>query len=231
VAGGWPTSTSGDWSGYADTGHDVAFKFIAANFTAAGVDCAASTIGKSGQATVDTWVGLDGFNSATVEEDGFADECTSATSQNYFGWYEMYPDSAVAVTGPKPGDALLASVYFNPSTGQYTLGVSDLTQHDAGFSVTESCPAGSSCANSSAEVITAAPSGGVAAGYDLADFGAVEYTNTAVTSRAGARGGLGATSLWSPTDITMTDPSGDTMATAGPLQGGTAFRSSFAKSS
>jgi hypothetical protein len=126
---------------------------------------------------------------------------------------------------------VVASVYFNSASGKYTLEVSDLTQKGAGFTVTESCPSGSTCANSSAEVITEAPGGGVAGGYDLADFGAVGYTNAAITSRSGTRGGLGATSLWSPTSITMTDPSGNTMATAGPLQGSTAFLSSFVKSS
>jgi Peptidase A4 family len=224
------TSTSGDWSGYAVTGHNVAFRFIAANFTVPNADCAASTLGKGG-ALAASWVGLDGFNSATTEQAGFAEKCTSSTAQSYYAWYEMYPRDMVAVSGPKPGDAVVASVYFNSAAGQYTLEVSDLTQKGAGFTVTEACPSGSTCDNSSAEVITATPGGGVAAGYDLADFGAVGYTNVSVTSRSGIRGGLGTTSLWSPTSITMTDPSGNTMATAGPLQGSTAFLSSFVKSS
>jgi Peptidase A4 family len=224
------SSTSGDWSGYADTGHNVAFRFVAANFTAPNADCAASTLGKSGEALAYTWAGLDGFTSDTVEQDGFAEECTSSTSHSYYAWYEMYPSSPVMVSGPKPGDALVASVYFNSSTSKYTLEVNDLTQHGAGFTVTESCPSGHTCDNNSAEVITEAPGGGVAGGYDLADFGAVGYTNAAVTSRAGVRGGLATTSLWSPTSITMTDPSSDTMATAGPLQGSTAFLESFVKS-
>jgi hypothetical protein len=225
------TATSGDWSGYVDTGHNVAFRFIAANFTVPNADCAASSLGTSGLALAGTWVGLDGWTSNTVEQDGFAEECRSSTSQSYYAWYEMYPDNQVMVSGPKPGDAVVASVYFNSTSGKYTLEVSDLTQKGAGFTVTESCPSGSTCANSSAEVITEAPGGGVAGGYDLTDFGAVGYTNASITSRSGTHGGLAATSLWSPTSITMTDPSGNTMATAGPLQGSTAFLSSFVKSS
>src|ERR1700722_2375149 len=126
VTGG--TTTTGDWSGYVDTGHNVAFRFIAANFTAPNVDCAASTRGKSGEALASTWVGLDGFNSDTIEQAGFEEECTSSTSQSYDGWYEMFPGAPVAVSGPKPGDALAASVYFNSTTGKYTLAGTDLTQ-------------------------------------------------------------------------------------------------------
>ncbi|HEY1919626.1 MAG TPA: G1 family glutamic endopeptidase [Streptosporangiaceae bacterium] len=225
------TTTTGDWSGYADTGHNVAFRFIAANFTAPNVNCAASTRGKSGEALATNWVGLDGSNSDTIEQAGFEEECTSSTAQSYFAWYEMFPGAQVAITGAKPGDALSASVYFNSATGKYTLAVTDLTQGGAGFSVNESCPSGSTCSNSSAEAITAVPGGGVAGGYDLADFGAMAYTNAAVTSRSGERGTLGSNSLWSATNITMDDPSQDTMATAGPLQGGSAFLSSFVKSS
>jgi Peptidase A4 family len=226
------SAQSGNWGGYVETGHNVAFRFVAANFTAPNVNCSNSPAGSSGVADVAGWTGLDGFSDATVEQDGFAEICEPSSSpvQSWYAWYEVYPDDAVAFAGVNPGDALVSSVYYNSSTQEYSLTVNDLTQNSAGFTVEIGCPSGNSCNNSSAEVISEVSNGGPAFGYNLADYGAMEFTNGAVTSRAGTRGNLGKNSLWSPTSIT-TVGTGDTMQTAGPLQGNTAFLESWLNAS
>jgi hypothetical protein len=220
---------SGNWGGYVDTGHNVAFRFVSANFTAPNVNCSDSPPGSSGVADVAGWTGLDGWSSNTVEQDGFGEFCEPSASpeQSWFAWYEVYPDDAVSFTGADPGDALVSSVYYNASAHAYELTMTDLTQNGAGFTADVGCPSGSTCDNSSAEVVSEVSNGGPTFGYNLADYGAMEFTNAAVTSRAGTRGNLGRNSLWSPTSITTVDPSGGTMQTAGPLQGNTAFLESW----
>jgi hypothetical protein len=51
----------------------------------------------------------------------------------------------------------------------------------------------------------------------------VNYTGAIVTSRAGLRGTLAPSSLWSSGQITMVDTSNQLMAAPSPLYGGQAF--------
>ena len=112
----------------------------------------------------------------------------------------MYPAAPVVFTGASPGDALQASTYYNSSTGNYSLVVTDLTQSGAGVSETIKCAG--TCQNSSAEVVSEAPGGGPPA-YGLADYGAQNYTTVGVTSRSGTKGTLAANKLWSSDSIKM----------------------------
>jgi hypothetical protein len=65
---------------------------------------------------------------------------------------------------------------------------------------------------------------------NLADFGAVPYSDASVTARNGTKGNLSSNNLWQSTNVTMTSPTTTTMATAGPLQGGTSFLSTWVSS-
>ncbi len=168
----------------------------------------------AGKPSAAFWDGLDGYADSTVEQVGVGATCLGSTPE-YFGWYEMFPLGQVAfsITGFGPGDAVSVNVYFNATTHQYQLTFDDITQ-GAGFVASQPCPSGSTCANSSAEVIAEAPfSGGI---LPLADFGNVFNSGATVTARNGTRGNLGDGYLWSSNEIDMIDGS-NVLAEPGPL--------------
>jgi len=213
-------ATSPFWSGYVDTGHNVAFRYVAANFTAPSVNCTASPLGTAGSEAGGS-VGLDFWSNSDAAAVGYGEGCDSFGPYP-FVWYQVCEPSCTgqAFYGVNPGDALNGGVYYNSSARQYQLTLTDLTQTSTGFSV----DASGAGPNSSAEVVTYAPAGGPVAGTNLSDFGAIGYLNAAVTSRDGVRGNLASNSLWNSNNVTMTNSAtGDKLATAGPLQGGTAF--------
>ena len=102
----------------------------------------------------------------------------------------------------QPGDNIDVSVYYNQSTHLWQLSLNDTTQA-AGLSTSQACPSGSTCSNTSAEVISEDPGGAVPAGYHLADFGQANYSGSRITTYNGTRGGLGSTSLWTSYPVTM----------------------------
>jgi hypothetical protein len=222
--------TSTNWAGYADVAKSgVALRYASANFNIPNLNCANSGAGTSGQAFYSSWTGLDGFNSSTVEQQGTEQGCQAGTAGQLFVFYEMFPANPVVFTGAVTGDAIQSSTFYDASTGDYSLTVTDLTQHGAGISV--SIPCAGTCHNSSAEVISEAPGGGPPT-VDLADFGAESFTNAAVTSRSGVKGNLAGNTLWTGNSIKMVSQStGDTLDTVGPLQGNTAFLATWQASS
>ncbi|HTZ28178.1 MAG TPA: G1 family glutamic endopeptidase [Streptosporangiaceae bacterium] len=165
---------STNWSGYAVSGSDGAYRSVSARWTAPAVTCT------SGDRYASFWVGLDGYggHSRSVEQTGTDSDCTGKTAR-YDGWYEMYPAAPVYFrTKVRPGDHLSASVTFH-GADTYTVVLKDSTR---GWShtVTRDEPG---LARSSAEVITEAPSStrGV---LPLADFGAVRFAAAKVNGKA-----------------------------------------------
>jgi Peptidase A4 family len=212
------------WGGYVDTGHNVAFRFVTADFNAPGANCAGSTIGTSGIAAASVATALDGATDGALEAAGYLAECDP--SEAVYAFYQI-ADDEVDFSGPDPGDALVSSVYYNASTGDYELSVTDVSQSSEGISVSLPCTSGTTCPNSSAEVVSALDAQGSPPVSDnLVDYGAISVTNAAVTSRDGVRGNLGKNSLWSPIAVTTVN-NGDTLQTVGPLQGNTAFLESW----
>jgi Peptidase A4 family len=222
------TATSGNWSGWADAADkNVALRFVQADWNIPSISCARSTEGSEGAAYTSQWVGLDGFSSSTVEQTGTTAFCQGTDPAAYYAWYEFYPMDPVTFSGVSPGDAMDASVYFNGST--YTTTLTDLTTGSA-RTRTQRCPSGSTCANSSAEVIMEDP-GDSAPGLGLAAFGQVNFTSARVTSRNGTKGTLASGGLWKATQINLADSSnGQVLATAGPLEGGAAFADTWVRS-
>ena len=157
------------------------------------------------------WVGLDGFNSSTVEQTGSEVDC-SGGSPVYYSWYEMYPAFPVNFSNTvRPGDKFFGSVTFNGGSS-YTLVLQDITQgwkHTVNKSL-------SGAANSSAEVIAEAPcctaSGGI---LPLANFGTVNFSNA--TANGSAIGNH------SPVQIDMIDNSGRLKHQTSSLSGGGSF--------
>ncbi len=183
------TVESTNWSGYAVTGGNGAFKSVSASWTEPTGTCSTR---KSSYSSF--WVGLDGFNSSSVEQTGTDVDCSRLTPR-YYGWYEMYPAFPVNFSNPvKPGDHLSASVTFS---GSQTF---TLVLHDATRGWTQTITKNQSgLARSSAEVITEAPSS-TSGVLPLADFGKVNYSVSAANG----------TSLGSrhPTEIIMVDNHG-----------------------
>jgi hypothetical protein len=157
---------SENWSGYAATSSKP-FTYVHSTYVQPAITCP----GVANQWT-SNWVGLDGFNNSTVEQDGTFAHCGGAgnTTPKYQAWYEMYPANSVNVFAVHPGDIIDASVTY--TSGNFALTVSDLT---TGKSATDTA-ACASCARASAEWIIERPALCNNAGTkcfltELADFG------------------------------------------------------------
>jgi Peptidase A4 family len=179
---------STNWSGYAVTGGTGAFSSISASWTEPTGHCSGSRKYSS------FWVGLDGFNSNSVEQTGSEVDCSGRTAL-YYSWYEMFPAAPVNYTNTvRPGDHFTASVTFS-GTSTYTLTISDTTQGWSHSTVKNQ----SGLSRSSAEVITEAPSSSSGV-LPLANFGTVTYSASAANGSS-----LG---TQSPTQIIMVNNSG-----------------------
>jgi hypothetical protein len=137
-----------NWSGYTVTSSKK-FTYAQSRFVQPTLTCT----GDHPNEWASNWVGLDGFNDTTVEQDGTAAHCGGAdnTTPVYKAWYEMYPKGSVNVFTVNPGDVINTSVSF--SNGKFTLTVSDLTTHQSA-SHTAAC---ASCQRASAEWIIERP--------------------------------------------------------------------------
>jgi hypothetical protein len=220
-----PVSTtlkSGNWSGYADIACGTcALRYVAASFTMPSVNCAKSPDGSA----VSHFVGLDGMNDSTVEQVGVVAQCSGGTA-SYLAFYEMFPNAPVAFSGISPGDALFANVFWNAATNRWQLGLTDLTT-GGNIATVQACPSGASCHNSSAEVITEAPSTSTGSVLPLTDFGQVNYEGIQVTSRNGTHGFMATNSLWNNFALDMVNSSGASLATPGPAYAGQAFQDTW----
>jgi hypothetical protein len=203
---------STNWSGYAVTGSNGAYNSVTASWTEPAAACSGR-----GDKYASFWVGLDGYNSDSVEQTGSDSDC-AGSSPDYYGWYEMYPAYPVNFSNPvAAGDSLTASVTFS-GTATYTLVLKDVTR---GWTQTITKNQ-SGLARSSAEVITEAPSSqsGV---LPLADFGTVNYS--ASTANGSSLGGQ------SPTEIIMINNSGADKDSATSIGSGGAFSNTWLRSS
>jgi hypothetical protein len=166
AAGSQPTTVSENWSGYAATSKKQ-FTYVHSTWVEPTITCP----GVPNQWT-SNWVGLDGFNDQTVEQDGTFAHCGGSgdTTPKYEAWYEMYPANSVNVFAVHAGDIIDASVTY--ANGEFSLTVSDLT---TGKTATDTATC-SSCARASAEWIIERPALCNNAGTtcfltELADFG------------------------------------------------------------
>ncbi len=199
---------STNWSGYAATAST--YTSVAASWTEPTGHC-------SGTAYSSFWVGLDGYNSGTVEQTGTDVDCSGGSPQ-YYAWYEMYPAYPVNYSNTvRPGDHLSASVTYLGSN-RYSLAISDSTQGWI-HTVTKSL---SGAARSSAEVIAEAPSSNSWV-LPLANFGTVNFSgSTANGSAIGNDSGI--------TEITMVNNSGQDKDNCSGLSGGENFSCTWDRS-
>jgi hypothetical protein len=210
--GGRATDTSTNWSGYAVTGANGAFKSVSASWKEPTATCSS----RSAQ-YASFWVGLDGFASDSVEQTGTDSDCSGRTPE-YYGWYEMFPANPVNFSNPvSPGDSFTASVTFS-GTQTYTLVLKDVTK---GWTQTITKNQ-SGLDRSSAEVITEAPSSesGV---LPLANFGTISYSASTANGTSLAS--------QSPTEIVMIDSSNRDKDSTSAIGSGGAFSNTWIRAS
>jgi hypothetical protein len=196
---------STNWSGYADdnTGSHT-YSSVTGKWSEPAVSCTSTT------ALAAFWVGIDGFTSGSVEQDGTLAECSGGRAF-YFTWWEMYPTNAIQVVGQSvsPGDGITASVVRSGSS--YTLKITDSTHTANSFTTTQSC---SGCANSSAEWIAEAPSGSGGI-FPLPNFHS--WSASSATVKSGSTSGV--ISSFPDDELTMIDSGGAVKAQPGALNG------------
>jgi hypothetical protein len=191
---------STNWAGYADDNtKGNTYSTVTGSWSEPAVSCPSH-----GTQYAVFWVGIDGFTSGTVEQDGTLAECNKGTA-SYFSWWEMFPTNSIQVVGHSVsrGDSISASVVRSGST--YTLKLTDTTHPANSFSTAQTC---STCVNSSAEWIAEAPSSGGRI-LPLANFGTWTEKNATVNS--------GVISSFPDDELTMVDNSGAVKAQPGTL--------------
>jgi len=194
------TSQSTNWSGYAAA--SGTFTSVSASWTEPTAKC-------SKTAYSSFWVGLDGYNSSTVEQTGTDSDCSGSTPK-YYAWYEMYPAYPVNLSKTvKPGDSMSASVTAG-SNHSFTLVISDSTQNWT-FQVKKTL---TSAKQSSAEVIAEAPSS-ISGVLPLANFGTVNFSNADANGQAIGN--------FNPVEIVMVTSNKTVKAQPSALSGGTSF--------
>ncbi|MCL4535195.1 MAG: G1 family endopeptidase [Bacteroidetes bacterium] len=162
------------------------------------------------------WVGIDGYNSNTVEQIGTEQDCINGAPR-YYAWYEMYPQYPTNLsTGSfpvKPGDSITGEVAYT-SGNSFTLTLTNKSQTWS-FATNQTS---SSAQRSSAEWILEAPWSGRV--LPLADFGVADFSGSGAT----ILGRKGSISNWKYDAITMITTSGQTKAyPSGLTSGGSAF--------
>ena len=213
-------TSSFNWAGYADVssarGH---FTRVSGAWTVPSVTCTAED-----RITSD-WVGLDGFSSSTVEQDGTVSQCFEGRAV-YYTWYEMYPAGSIAVgTSVRPGDKIKASV--SRSGPAYTLALTDSTHTANSFTRHATCATGT-CPDTSAEWIAERPAYSIGI-VPEAQFATVPFSAASET----AAGRTSTISGYSGTNYAMTTidatRSYDIASVSG-LTGGNAFKASWKNS-
>ncbi len=209
------STESTNWSGYADdSSGGNTYSKVSAKWTVPAITCPTKE-----QQLAAFWVGIDGWSSGTVEQDGTLAQCYEGTAY-YYTWWEMYPTNSIQTVGTtvKPGDKITATVV---KTGtNYALTVADATTSGNNISTTQSCAA-ATCVDSSAEWIAEAP-GGPRGEYPLPDF--KKWTASAASVTSGStKGNIGS---FPDDEITMVTSftGGYALATPGALNAaGTGF--------
>lgn len=155
--------TSENWSGYAVTGS--AFSSAEGSWTQPSVNCT-----KTPNAYAAFWVGIDGYNSTTVEQTGTIGYCVGTTA-HYYAWYEFYPQASVEITSipVTPGNKFSASITYIGSS-RFTIKITDEATGKT-FSKTGTV---SAAKRTSAEWIAEAPSS-ITGILPLADFGVASF--------------------------------------------------------
>ncbi|MGA2255267.1 MAG: G1 family glutamic endopeptidase [Thermoguttaceae bacterium] len=174
----------------------------------------------TGTAYSAVWVGMDGYNSSTVEQIGTESDLINGRPQ-YSVWYEMYPQSSVAITTMtvSPGDSISASVQYVASganAGQFKVTIADMSRPNDSFTTYQSA---SGAQRSSAEWIVEVPSSSSGV-VPLANFASVTFTNASATIN-GVTGPIDS-SNWEESAINIANSAQPETSTSGLIDAGRA---------
>src|SRR5690348_3233398 len=161
-----------NWAGYADTATKAqAFTKVSGSWTVPSLTCSAE------DQITSNWVGMDGFNSPTVEQLGTTSWCYQGKAV-YYTWYEIYPRGAHQMsTAIRAGDKITASVARTGTS--YAFKLTDSTTSGNNFSATKTC-ALATCKDTSAEWISERPSFSIGT-VPQAHYNAFKITNGSQT--------------------------------------------------
>lgn len=172
--------TSGNWSGYADGG-DRTYSYAAARWKEPTATCTST------DSMAAFWVGIDGYGSDSVEQDGTLAYCYNG-SPFYYTWWEMDPKNAMQIVSSavQPGDEITSSVTASVASTytRYTLRVTDFTHRANSFTKYQTCAknAKNTCLNASAEWVAEAPASSSGTQYPLAKYSTWKVSAAAVKS-------------------------------------------------
>lgn len=192
---------SHNWAGYVDRGHT--FSVVRSTWKQPRVTCTST------DAIAAFWVGLDGYRSKTVEQDGTLAYCHNG-KPTYYTWWEMYPRNNVQLVhaGVQPGDKVTSSVVRHGT--KYTLKVVDHTHPGNSFKKITTC---ATCADSSAEWIAERVTG--AHGFvPLAHYTKIAFFG----NKVGVGKARGSIAKYAHDAITMVNAGGSLLAGVSPLQ-------------
>ncbi|WP_412543428.1 G1 family glutamic endopeptidase [Longispora sp. K20-0274] len=191
------------WGGY--TAYGSTFHSISATWNIPALDCSAN------RGIASPWVGLDGWDSSTVEQIGIDFDCTTGRAQ-YKPWVEMYPQDSIYFTNTvRAGDSMTGSV-TDDGGHWFTLTLTDSTQ---GWTKTFSKYLASSRSVNAEAIIEPIGGGNVP---KLARFDALRFTDVTVDGHP-----IGDVS----THRSAVTRGTTTLATTGSLSGGAAFTVSW----
>jgi hypothetical protein len=215
-AGGTPYGSfdTFNWDGYVAT-NTSSFNAVSATYTVPTAHCDSAQPEDEWAAF---WVGLDGFGSGTVEQDGVSAFCNGNGQAFYSAWWDMAPAFPTTVFNVKPGDTIRASVTYDTSAGEFDFLIDDVTSGQS-LSAASACETGQgSCARSSAEVISEDAFGGddIDGLYFLPAYNSVAYSNVSVTDSSGHTGSL-TDPAWTANSVRQVSSQGVTKQTASAL--------------
>jgi hypothetical protein len=202
-------AASTNWAGYA-AATDLNWPQDNAVSDVRGTWTVPSVTGK-GTAYSSVWVGIDGFNSSTVQQIGTDSDVVDGQAQ-YYAWYEVYPKDSFTVTSltVHANDSISASVTYVGSD-QFSLQLTNNTTLES-FSITQTA---SGARRSSADWIVEAPSSSAAGVLPLAKFGTANITGASAT--IGEETGPIDNPSWQNASIDMVSRRGVTKATTSAL--------------
>ena len=207
-------AASTNWSGYAAFASGTTFTDVKGSWLVPAVTCPSRKAQYSS-----FWVGIDGYNSSSVEQTGTDSDCAGKNRASYYAWYEMYPAASVQISlAVHPGDTMSAEVSRSGNT--YTLVITNVTTGGS-FTTTKTQ---SGLADSSAEWVAEAPSLCRASCQiqPLADFGTVNFSGSFATGN-GHTGSI-SDGAWTNDSITMVTNGGTVKAQPSALgSNGSAF--------
>ncbi len=214
------SSSSLNWAGYAVTASAGAVSDVRGSWVVPAIQESCPSTNQYSS----FWVGIDGFNSNTVEQTGTDSDCRSGAPA-YYAWYEFYPHPSKLISGltVRAGDVMSAEVVY--SGGRFHVTITDVST-GASFSASATVNAAQ---RSSAEWIAEAPSssGGI---LPLANFGTASFGtdttgvgSTCTATIGGVNGAVGSFGA-SVQSITMITSAGSVKASPSSLSSdGTSF--------